>query len=66
MSSVEAGMGTERQFVHRTMHILDVISSVSGLQNALISLAAGASPKTPLGKFTTLPDSQAEYKRGYF
>jgi len=28
-SSVEAGTGMERQIVHRTMHVLDVISSVS-------------------------------------
>jgi len=42
----------------RTTHILDVNSSVSrspGPQNAPKSLAAGASPQTPLGELTALP-----------
>jgi len=40
--------------VRRTVRILDVISTVLGPQNAPKSLAAGALPRTPMGKLTAL------------
>ena len=50
--------------VHKTMHILDVQSSVALCpQNAPKSLAAGALPQTPLGELTELPRPLAGFKR---
>jgi len=49
------------------MHILDVISSVSiGPQNATKSLAAEASPQTPLGSLQRSPVPPVVFKGAYF
>ena len=50
----------------RTMHISDVIHGISKSSNALKSLAAGASPQTPLGSLQRSPDPIAGFKRVYF
>ena len=41
--------------MHRRMHILVVISSVSRSPKCTKSLVAGASPQTPLRELTALP-----------
>ena len=48
--------------MHRTMHNFDVISSVSRSSECTKSLAAGASPQTPLGELTTLLQTQLGLK----
>jgi len=50
VSSVEAGMGMKGQIMHNTMHILDVISSVSRSSKYTKIVGGGASPQTPLGR----------------
>ena len=55
MSSVEAGIGMKRQIMCvKTMHILDVISSVSRSSKVTKIFGGEVSPQTPLGKFTAL------------
>jgi len=65
---VEAEMGMEGQIRCRTMHILDVISSVSRSSKCPKIVSVWGSPQTvgPSGALTALLRPLAGFKRAYF